>query len=111
MFYLSFVENGGDQMLEAIRDSLTAIVPHIQKMADNSSPEPYTVESIRLASKNLTISIIAAVSGCLGAVFGYLGYAFSKKTARNVVRVSPKVQRVLCQDFQIDLYKNLMYSL
>lgn len=98
-------------MLEAIRDSLNAIVPHIQKMADNSNPEPYTIESLRLASENLTISIIAAVSGCLGAVFGYLGYRFSKKTAKNVVRVTPDVQRTLCKDFILDMYKNMVYTM
>ena len=98
-------------MLEAIRDSLNAIVPHIQKMADNSNPEPYTIENLRLASMNLKISIIAAIFGFLGAVFGCLGYRFSKKTAKNVVRVTPDVQRALCNDFILDMYKNIVYTM
>lgn len=116
--HLYLIESTNREILEIVRDTLILMMPHIHEMLQNADPDPYTVvnlnqayENLDIAKENLTISIIAAISGCLGAVFGYLGYAFSKKTARNVVRVSPKVQRVLCQDFQIDLYKNLMYSL
>ena len=96
------------EILEAIKDSLTLVVPHIVEMAENSKPEPYIVQNITLASWNLVTAIVAAIFGFLGALFGYLGYKFSKKTAHNVVRVSAEVQQQLCLDFIIDLYRNTM---
>lgn len=112
------IESINGDVLEIVRDTLTSMMPYIHEMLKNAEPDPYTVvnlnqayENLDIAKENLIISIIAAVSGCLGAVFGYLGYTFSKKTARNVVRVSPSVQRALCRNFLVDLYKNMMYSL
>lgn len=112
------IESINGDVLEIVRDTLTSMMPYIHEMLKNAEPDPYTVvnlnqayENLDIAKENLVISIIAAVSGCLGAVFGYLGYTFSKKTAKNVVRVSPRVQRALCQNFLVDLYKNMMYSL
>lgn len=96
------------EVLETIKDSLTVVVPHIREMAENSKPEPYTVQNITIASWNLFIAVVTALFGFLGALFGYLGYKFSKQTARNVVRVSADVQLHLCYDFIIDLYRNTM---
>ena len=101
-------DNHSLEVLETIKDSLTVVVPHIREMAENSKPEPYTVQNITIASWNLLIAIVAALFGFLGALFGYLGYKFSKQTARNVVRVSADVQLHLCYDFIIDLYRNTM---
>ena len=101
-------DNHSLEVLETIKDSLTVVVPHIREMAENSKPEPYTVQNITIASWNLLIAVVAALFGFLGALFGYLGYKFSKQTARNVVRVSADVQLHLCYDFIIDLYRNTM---
>lgn len=101
-------DNHSLEVLETIKDSLTIVVPHIREMAENSKPEPYTVQNITIASWNLLIAVVAALFGFLGALFGYLGYKFSKQTARNVVRVSADVQLHLCYDFIIDLYRNTM---
>lgn len=101
-------DNHSLEVLETIKNSLTVVVPHIREMAENSKPEPYTVQNITIASWNLLIAVVAALFGFLGALFGYLGYKFSKQTARNVVRVSADVQLHLCYDFIIDLYRNTM---
>lgn len=101
-------DNHSLEVLETIKDSLTIVVPHIREMAENSKPEPYTVQNITIASWNLLIAVVAALFGFLGALFGYLGYKFSKQTARNVVRVSADMQLHLCYDFIIDLYRNTM---
>ena len=105
------VSDQGVDILEAIKDSLGVVVPHILEMAENCKPEPYTVKNITLASWNLVIAVIAALFGFLGALFGYLGYKFSKQTARNVVRVSADVQKLLCLDFILDLYQNTMKAI
>lgn len=102
------VSDQGVDILEAIKDSLGVVVPHILEMAENCKPEPYTIKNITLASWNLVIAVLAALFGFLGALFGYLGYKFSKQTAHNVVRVSAEVQKQLCLDFIIDLYRNTM---
>ncbi len=115
---LFLIETAGKDVLEIVRDTLTSMLPHLQQMLHDAEPDPYTVvnlnqayENLDIAHVNLWVAIIAAVAGCLGVWFGYLGYIFSKKTAANVVRVSPHVQRALCENFQIDLYQMLMYSL
>lgn len=99
------------EILESIKDSIDVVVPRILEMAENSKPEPYTVQNLTLASWNLGIAIFAAIFGLFGALFGYLGYKFSKQTARNVVRVSTDVQDELCYDFILDLYRNIMYAI
>ena len=104
-------DNHSLEVLETIKDSLTVVVPHIREMAENSKPEPYTVQNITIASWNLVIAVVAALFGFLGTLFGYLGYKFSKQTARNVVRVSTDVQRELCLDFIIDLYRSTMRAI
>ena len=93
--HLYLIEATNQEVLEIVRDTLTSMLPHIHEMLQNTDPDPYPVvnlnqayENLDIAKENLVISIIAAVSGCLGAVFGYLGYTFSKKTAKNVVRVA-----------------------
>lgn len=96
-------------VLQAIRDSISVMAPHIQQLADNSNPEPYTIQSIDLAKNNLGIAIIALVgviAGILGAIFGYRGYKYSKETASNVARISIDTQITLYKDFIKDLYRN-----
>lgn len=100
-------------VLIVIKDSLTRIAHHIQELAQNSSPEPYTVQSIDLAENNLYITEIATVIGFLGLIAGIVGtyygfkaYYFAKQTAVNVVRVSPRTQVALYKDFIKDLYGN-----
>lgn len=104
-------DNHSLEVLETIKDSLTVVLPQIREMAENSKPEPYTIQNITIASWNLLIAVVAALFGFLGALFGYLGYKFSKQTARNVVRVSADVQLDLCYDFIIDLYRNTMRAI
>lgn len=100
-------------VLIVIKDSLTRIAHHIQELAQNSSPEPYTVQSIDLAENNLYITEIATVIGFLGLIAGIVGtyygfkaYYFAKQTAVNVVRMSPRTQVALYKDFIKDLYGN-----
>lgn len=100
-------------VLIVIKDSLTRIAHHIQELAQNSSPEPYTVQSIDLAENNLYITEIATVIGFLGLIAGIVGtyygfkaYYFAKQTAVNVVRISPRTQVALYKDFIKDLYGN-----
>lgn len=104
-------DNHSYEVLENIKDSLTIVVPYIREMAENSRPEPYTIQNITIASWNLAIAFVAALFGFMGAFFGYLGYKFSKQTACNVVRVSSDVQRELCLDFIIDLYRSTMRAI
>ena len=91
-------------VLTSLLDSLSVISADVSRIVDNSRPEPYTVDGLRLSRWNLIVSIIAALFGSLGALFGYFGYRFSKLTANNVAKVSADTQRALCLDFSLDLY-------
>jgi hypothetical protein len=98
-------------ILESIRDSISSVTPHIIETTKNTRPEPYTLTSISLSWWNLIVAIIAAISGCMGAFWGYYGYRYSKLTADNVARISDNTQIAIIDGFVTDLWRNIIYTL
>lgn len=92
--------------IEAIKDSIAASLPLLRELADNSSPEPYTIENLWWAKFNVAISVIAAIMGAIGAWSGYKGFVQSRKTAQNVIRMSIETQLRLCASLIFDLIRN-----
>lgn len=92
--------------IQAIRDSLASVLPLIREMAENSSPEPYTVENLWWTKLNVAISIAATLIGGLGAYYGYKGFVYAKKTAQNVARLPQQTQIRLCLSLLQDLLLN-----
>lgn len=88
-----------DATLESIHDSIAATLPILREMAQNSSPEPYTLQNILFTKINIFISILAFVCGAIGAYYGWKGYKVSKMTAIGVERVYPNTQRVLIIEY------------
>src|SRR5574344_441878 len=105
---LDFVSYMSMVNIENFNDS---ILQYVRIIADNSDPNPYTLENLTISYWNLSIAVIAAFFGILGSTFGYLGYKFSKKTSENVLRVSPDTQMKLFDEFMLDLYKNTSWAL
>ena len=97
-------------VFEAIQDSLSVIIPIVKEIADNSSPDPYTIYNIKLSQLNNTIACIAAVCGIFSAVYGYLSYKWSKRTAENVARVSVGTQLRQIEDYIECLFRTIVYS-
>ena len=98
-------------LLESMHNSINSTIPHIMETAENTKPEPYTVESLSLSWWNLIITITAALFGFIGAIFGFYGYKYSRLTAENVSRISSKTQFSIFEEFAKDLYVKLMYLL
>lgn len=94
------------EYIEAIRDSLTSVLPLLRELAENSSPEPYVIENLWWTKLNVAISIIAAIIGGLGAYYGYKGFIYAKETARNVARMPQETQLKLCRSLLEDLLRN-----
>lgn len=93
-------ENNLD-ILQSISDTLNVIGPKVNQIAEASDPE-----TVQL---NLTMAIIAAVSGVMGVVFGFLGYLYSKRTAKNVERTN-KENRLRISDRLIQIvYRKMVY--
>lgn len=88
-----------ENSIAALQDTLKAISMDVKEIAKNSNPEPYTVQSLDLSRWNFVVSLLAALFGLFGAVFGYFSYKYSKLTAKNVARISPDTQIALCLDF------------
>ena len=97
--------------IEAIRDSVATVVPLLRELAENSSPEPYTVENLWWTKLNVVISITAALIGGLGAYYGYKGFVYAKETARNVVRLPQETQVRLCLSLLKDLMLNYVRAI
>lgn len=85
--------------IEAIRDSISASLPLLRQLAENSSPEPYTIENIGLTKFNIVISILALLCSLIGAYYGWRGYVMSKVTAINVERIKPYTQQRLIIEY------------
>lgn len=92
--------------IEAIKDSIAASLPLLRELAENSSPEPYTIENLWWTKINVAISVIAAIMGAIGAWYGYKGFVQSRKTAQNVIRMSLDTQLRLCTSLIFDLIRN-----
>jgi hypothetical protein len=98
-------------LLESMHNSINSTIPHIMETAENTKPEPYTVESLNLSWWNLIIATTAAIFGFIGAVFGFYGYKYSRLTAENVSRISSKTQFAIFEEFAKDLYMKFIYLL
>lgn len=85
--------------IEAIHDSISASLPLLRQLAENSSPEPYTIENIGLTKFNIVISILALFCSLVGAYYGWRGYVMSKLTAVNVERIKPYTQQRLIIEY------------
>lgn len=85
--------------IEAIHDSISASLPLLRQLAENSSPEPYTIENIGLTKFNIVISILALFCSLVGAYYGWRGYVMSKMTAVNVERIKPYTQQRLIIEY------------
>lgn len=88
-----------DSTLDAIHDSIATTLPILREMAQNSRPEPYTLQNILFTKINIIISILAFVCGAIGAYYGWKGYKVSKMTAIGVERVTPNTQRILIIEY------------
>jgi len=86
------------------------ILPILQELANNTNPQPYTIENLWWTKLNVVISIIAAFMGGIGAWYGYKGFVQSRKTAQNVVRMSIDTQMSLCVSLLMDLVRNYVYG-
>lgn len=71
-----------ENSIAALQDTLKAISMDVKEIAKNSNPEPYTVQSLDLSRWNFVVSLLAALFGLFGAVFGYFSYKYSKLTAK-----------------------------
>ena len=91
------------EYIEAIKDSISSIIPLIHEIVNNSNPVPYTVENLEWTKFNVFISVLAVLIGALGAYYGYKGYYFSKLTAKNVERLPQSTQMKLCVSLLLDL--------
>lgn len=100
------VSNMEYEHIEAIKDSIAASLPLLRELAENSSPEPYTIENLWWTKINVAISVIAAIMGAIGAWYGYKGFVQSRKTAQNVIRMSLDTQLKLCTSLIFDLIRN-----
>lgn len=85
--------------IEAIHDSISASLPLLRQLAENSNPEPYTIENLELTKFNIIISIFALICSLIGAYYGWRGYVMSKMTAVNVERIKPFTQRRLIIEY------------
>lgn len=92
--------------IEALRDTVASVIPLIRELVENSSPEPYTVENLWWTKLNVAISVAAALIGGAGAYYGYKGFVYAKKTARNVARLPQETQVKLCVSLLQDLLLN-----
>ena len=97
--------------IEAIRDSVASVLPLLRELAENSSPEPYTVENLWWTKLNVAISITAALIGGLGAYYGYKGFVYAKETAHNVARLPQETQVRLCLSLLQDLMLNYVRAI
>lgn len=86
---------------EAFNDSIAKIIPIIESIEENSAPAPFTYI-------NIVIAVIAAIFGFFGTFYGRKAYIYSQKTAENVSRRSPETQKMLLEEFIIDLQKNFV---
>lgn len=99
------------ETLQIVCDSLANLTPYIQEIANNSQPEPYTIQNLFLTKWNLIVAISAAIFGALGAIFGYYGYKYAKSTANSVTRINSTTQMALCYDFINDMWMNLIRTI
>ena len=94
------LENNFD-ILQSISDTLNVIGPKVNQIAEASNPE--------IVHLNLIMAIIAAISGVMGVIFGFLGYLYSKRTAKNVERTNKK-NRLGVSDRLIQIvYRKMVY--
>lgn len=88
-------------ILQSISDTLNVIGPKVNQIADASDPQ-----TVHL---NLIMAIIAATASVLGVVFGFLGYLYAKRTAKNVERTNKK-NRLFVSDWLIQVvYRKMSY--
>lgn len=97
--------------IEVIRDSIASVLPLLRELAENSSPEPYTVDNLWWTKLNVAISIAAALIGGVGAYYGYKGFVYAKETARNVARLPQETQFELCLSLLQDLLLNYVRAI
>ena len=88
-------------ILQNISDTLNVIGPKVYQIAEASNPD--------MASLNLKVAIVAAAAGILSAIFGFFGFWYSKRTAKNVARTSSK-NRLGVSDWLIHIiYRKMAY--
>ena len=58
----------------------------------------------------MVVAIIAAFFGIIGALYGRLGYKWSKETAKNVAHIGIKAQLSIAEDFIQELYRRMVYA-
>ena len=88
-------------ILQSISDTLNVIGPKVNQIADASDPQ-----TVQL---NLVMAIIAAIASVLGVVFGFLGYIYAKRTAKNVERTNKKNRLVVSDRLIQVVYRKMSY--
>lgn len=88
-------------ILQSISDTLNVIGPKVNQIAEASDPQ-----TVQL---NLTMAIIAAIASVLGVVFGFLGYLYAKRTAKNVERTNKKNRLVVSDRLIQVVYRKMSY--
>lgn len=85
------------ELLQSISDTLNVMIPKVDQIAEASDPA--------ISKWSMTFSAVAAATGIFGALFGYLGFIWSKKTAKNVSRTNPEIQINLCTNLIRSTYR------
>lgn len=88
-------------ILQSISDTLNVIGPKVNQIAEASDPQ-----TVQL---NLNMAIIAAIASVLGVVFGFLGYLYAKRTAKNVERTNKKNRLVVSDRLIQVVYRKMSY--
>ena len=91
---------------DSLSRSLRSISDTLSVIAGNT--DPLKVLNVDVEMGNFGIGFFSLIIGILGAVFGWLAYRFSKKTADNVVRMTAENQIALFNDMIRHLYRNLV---
>lgn len=96
--------------IEQIRDSINSLGPRIAQIVEYSSPTPYVTKNLEISEISLLVAIIAAVIGLVGTFYGFLGYRWSKETARNVAHIGIDAQFSIADDFIQELYRRIVLA-
>lgn len=94
---------------DSLSGSLRSISDTLSVIAGNTNP--LKVMNVDVEVGNFGIGFVSLIVGVLGAIFGWLAYRFSKKTADNVVRMTAENQIALFNDMIRHLYRNLVCTL
>lgn len=95
------LQESSPDILRSISDTLNCIGPKVQQIADATDPV--------VSQWNLIVAVIAAATGVLSAVFGFLSYKYSRKTADNVLRTDSENRLKISGMLIETVYRRMVY--